>query len=191
MKYTPFKRVLDVVLAVVLLPIAVPVCLLAAIAIRLESPGNPMFLQRRVGKHEWDFTCLKLRTMFANTVDAGSHEVSKGAVTKLGRILRKTKVDELPQLINVLRGEMSFVGPRPGLPVQQDLTEARRAQGVYDVLPGITGLGQIRKIDMSTPVELAKVDREYIDNQSLILDLKLIAMTALGRGNTDPNSKQG
>ena len=132
------KRGVDLLFAVLVSLFALPVVLVAAACICLESRGSPLFVQERVGRHEKRFRCYKLRTMRLGTGDRGSHEVEAEAITKIGRLLRRTKLDEVPQVVNVFRNEMSFVGPRPGLPVQADLTHARRAKRVHEVLPGIT-----------------------------------------------------
>jgi lipopolysaccharide/colanic/teichoic acid biosynthesis glycosyltransferase len=107
------------------------------------------------------------------------------AITGVGAFLRKTKIDELPQVWNILRGELSLVGPRPGLPVQTKLTDERQAHGVFSVLPGITGLAQINGVDMSDPERLARMDAHYIAQRGLLLDLKIILATFLGRGQGD------
>ena len=155
------------------------------ILVRLGSPGPGIFAQERVGKHGKTFVCYKFRTMKTGTRQAGTHELSADAITGVGAFLRKTKIDELPQVLNILRGELSLVGPRPGLPVQTRLTEARAAQGVFNVLPGITGLAQIQGIDMSDPERLAEVDARYIAQRGLLLDIKIIIATFLGRGQGD------
>lgn len=147
--------------------------------------GSPLFIQERVGKDKKPFKLVKFRTMSLDTASVASHLADNSSITKLGRILRKTKLDELPQLVNVLKGEMSLVGPRPNLYNQEDLIEARSNQGVYDVLPGITGLAQISGIDMSTPELLAETDREMIDNLTLRKYFSYIICTALGKGNGD------
>ena len=147
--------------------------------------GSPLFIQERVGKDKKPFKLVKFRTMSLDTASVASHLADNSSITKLGRILRKTKLDELPQLVNVLKGEMSLVGPRPNLYNQEDLIEARSNQGVYDVLPGITGLAQISGIDMSTPELLAETDREMIDNLTLRKYFSYIIRTALGKGSGD------
>lgn len=182
------KRTTDFVLAVLGAPFAVPLCALAALAIRVESAGSPVFAQQRVGQGQEPITVYKLRTMDVDTGDLPSHAVSTAKITRVGSILRTTKIDELPQLWNVLKGEMSFVGPRPCLPSQTQLIEEREARGVFEVVPGITGPGQLAGIDMSTPVELAEVDGEYLQQQSLLFDLLCIVRTALGRGSGDAAS---
>ncbi|NYI27465.1 sugar transferase [Sulfitobacter geojensis] len=174
----------DRVLSIFLIP-ALLLCIPALIAIRLESPGNPLFLQTRVGKNQRPFTLVKLRTMAAGTAHKGSHEVSAAQITRIGAFLRKTKIDELPQIWNVLMGDMSFVGPRPNLPNQSELIAERARRGVYDVRPGITGPAQLTGIDMSTPVELATADAAYIANQTFCEDLKLILQTGTGGGRGD------
>lgn len=155
------------------------------VAIKLQSPGPGIFRQQRVGRNEQQFTCLKFRTMFASAPNVGTHEVPISAVTPIGHFLRRTKLDELPQVINILRNEMSLVGPRPCLPNQTDMILERRAQGVFAIKPGITGLAQVRGIDMSDPAGLARCDREYLQLQSLVLDTKIIVETATGAGSGD------
>lgn len=179
------KRLVDIMLALGAGIVALPFILVAMVAIRMTSPGSALFRQVRVGRHERTFVCLKLRTMRQDTVNAPSHEVSAASVTALGRFLRRTKLDELPQLWNILRGEMSFVGPRPCLPSQTSLIEARRAYGLYALRPGITGVSQVAGVDMSDPARLAALDATYLQNRSLVRDLKLIARTFLGAGRGD------
>ena len=123
--------------------------------------------------------------MTVETKSVASHLVNNASITKLGAFLRKTKLDELPQLINVLKGEMSLVGPRPNLFNQEDLIKEREALGVYDVLPGITGLAQVQNIDMSTPNLLAKTDKEMIDTLNLKGYFIYIFKTATGSGSGD------
>ncbi len=174
------KRALDLALAVPLALLACPIVLAAAIWIRLTSPGPAIFAQRRIGKDEKPFGCLKLRTMYLDTRPLPTHEVGEDAVTKAGRILRDLKLDELPQLWNVLKGEMSLVGPRPCLPSQQELIERRRALGIYSLRPGITGLAQVEGIDMSDPKRLAEKDAEYLRKRTLRVDMEIVLMTLAG-----------
>jgi O-antigen biosynthesis protein WbqP len=128
---------------------------------------------------------VKFRTMPINTKSVGTHLVSTTSITKLGHVLRKTKLDELPQLFNVLLGNMSLVGPRPCLSNQTQLISERAKRGVFNCKPGITGLAQVNNIDMSTPRKLAIYDKLMIDNMSIQLFLKLIISTALGKGRGD------
>ena len=145
----------------------------------------PLFCQQRVGRHHQPFVLVKFRTMRPDTVSVASHLADASAITPLGRFLRRTKLDELPQLWNVLRGEMSLVGPRPNLINQEELINAREALGVYSVPPGITGLAQIKDIDMSTPELLAKTDAEMISNMSIANYFKYIFLTVAGKGQGD------
>ncbi|MCI2962139.1 sugar transferase [Shewanella sp. N2AIL] len=159
--------------------------LLIVTVIGLFDTGSPIFIQTRVGKHKRLFKLIKFRTMSKNTASVASHLANNAAITKFGCFLRKTKIDELPQLINVLKGEMSLVGPRPNLFNQEELIAERDALGVYDVLPGITGLAQVQNIDMSTPKLLAQTDKQMIDTLTLGRYFKYILMTATGSGSGD------
>ncbi|TOL43258.1 lipid carrier--UDP-N-acetylgalactosaminyltransferase, partial [Vibrio parahaemolyticus] len=153
--------------------------------IGLFDTGSPIFIQTRVGRNKKPFNLIKFRTMSVDTQSVASHLASNTSITKLGVFLRKTKIDELPQLINVLKGEMSLVGPRPNLFNQRELIIERDKLGVYDVLPGITGLAQVQNIDMSTPSLLAKTDKKMIDTLTLKDYFKYIMMTATGSGSGD------
>lgn len=179
------KRLLDLALALVLSLPALVLCLVCVVAIRREDSAPALFRQVRVGLHRKQFVLYKLRTMSAGTGDRASHEVAAGQITRVGRILRRTKLDELPQLINVLRGDMSFVGPRPCLPSQEALVAERDRRGVYSVRPGITGPAQLAGIDMSTPFKLAEADAGYVARIRLVGDLQYVLRTALGRGSGD------
>lgn len=179
------KRVVDLAFCVVLLPFALPICILAMIAIRYESPGSPLFVQRRVGRHQHPFLLFKLRTMAKSADDKPSHEVDAMQITRVGVFLRRTKLDELPQLLNVLIGSMSLVGPRPCLPIQDLLIAERKKRGLYAFLPGITGPAQLLGIDMSDPVLLARTEAEYFHVATLGRDLMLILRTATGAGRGD------
>jgi O-antigen biosynthesis protein WbqP len=176
---------MDIVLALLAVPFALAVVLPLVIIIRLESRGSAFFRQSRVGRNETIFTLVKLRTMYQSTPDIPSHEAVGAMITPLGRILRKLKLDELPQIWNVLIGEMSFVGPRPCLATQQELIEARRALGVFSVRPGITGLAQVAGVDMSAPQKLAELDHHYIVTKSIVNDFKIMLATVFGRGYGD------
>lgn len=147
--------------------------------------GQPVFTQKRVGKDKRPFTLIKFRTMPVNTISVATHLVDANAVTPLGQFLRKTKIDELPQLVNVLKGEMSLVGPRPCLFNQQELIDEREQRGVNQVLPGITGLAQINGVDMSQPRQLAELDKEMITTFNLKAYFGYILQTAIGRGAGD------
>ena len=147
--------------------------------------GSPIFAQERVGKGKKPFILYKFRTMYVGTQSVATHEASKSNITPIGRFLRKTKLDELPQLINVLRGDMSLVGPRPNLFNQHTLIAEREKRGVYDVFPGITGLAQIKEIDMSMPEKLAKIDQLMIQTLCIKDYFKYLVLTVLGNGAGD------
>lgn len=186
------KRLVDLVFAISILMFFWWLLGLVWLAIRLHSPGPGLFRQTRVGQGGRPFTCYKFRTMKHGTAQAGTHEVSAVAVTdRLGSFLRRSKLDELPQIFNILRDEISLVGPRPCLPVQVELVEARRRRGVLEVKPGITGLAQIEGIDMSDPHRLASRDADYVALQSLSLDLGILIATGLGGGQGDKIVKTG
>lgn len=147
--------------------------------------GSPIFRQERVGRNLKPFTLVKFRTMRMDTASVASHLACASSVTPFGHFLRKTKLDELPQLWNVLKGEMSLVGPRPGLFNQEELIEVRERYGVFDVTPGITGLSQVNEIDMSTPELLAESDAKMIAEMSLKNYFKYIFLTVGGKGSGD------
>ncbi|CAN7220261.1 sugar transferase [Devosia sp. LjRoot16] len=179
------KRSIDVLFAVSVLVLIGWLLVALGVAIRLQSPGPALFRQERVGRYQRTFTCYKLRTMHISTPNVGTHEVASSSVTRLGGFLRRTKLDELPQVLNILMNQMSLVGPRPCLPSQAEVIAARARRGVDIVKPGITGLSQIRGIDMSTPEALAASDADYLHLQSIILDGQILALTALGKGGGD------
>ncbi|WP_422410494.1 MULTISPECIES: sugar transferase [unclassified Endozoicomonas] len=162
------------------LPIMIVICIIG-----LFDTGSPLFRQERVGRKKKPFILIKFRTMSLETASVASHLASTSSITRLGKFLRKTKLDELPQLWNVLKGEMSLVGPRPNLFNQKELIEHRDGLGVYDVRPGITGLAQVSDIDMSMPELLAKTDAEMIKGMSFSNYFRYIFMTLAGRGQGD------
>ncbi|MGN2671725.1 sugar transferase [Aliivibrio fischeri] len=177
-------RILDFLAAFFGLLFLWPVLLIVTI-IGLFDTGSPVFIQERVGRNKKPFNLIKFRTMSVETKSVASHLANNASITKLGLFLRKTKIDELPQLINVLKGEMSLVGPRPNLFNQEELIKERDALRVYDVLPGVTGLAQVQNIDMSTPELLAKTDKKMIDTLTVKSYFKYILMTATGSGSGD------
>lgn len=183
------KRAFDLGLSCLAIPFVIPICLIAALAIWLECKASPFFWQVRLGRDEVPFRLLKLRTMAVDTLQTASHEVSPQQILKVGRIIRKTKIDEFPQLWNVVKAEMSLVGPRPGLAMQHELTRARRTYNVFALKPGITGVSQINGLDMSTPWDLAKSDASYHQPWRLFFDLEILYHTALGKGNGDAAAK--
>lgn len=177
-------RFFDFVFSLLGLLFGLPVLLVLTI-VGLFDTGSPIFRQERVGRDQRPFTLVKFRTMKVDTVSVATHLASSASITRFGHFLRKTKLDELPQLWNVLKGEMSLVGPRPGLFNQQELTEERAKRGVYAVRPGITGLAQVSDIDMSTPALLAETDQKMIQSLTVADYFKYIFMTMAGKGAGD------
>ena len=161
-----------------------PLWLLIAL-VGLFDTGSPVFFQERVGRHRKSFVLVKFRTMSRDTVSVASHLVHRDAVTSWGRFLRRTKLDELPQLWNVLQGTMSLVGPRPCLFNQHELIAERECRDVFAVRPGITGLAQIKGIDMSTPQLLAEIDAQMIQTLTVRTYFSYIVKTILGQGRGD------
>lgn len=177
-------RVFDFIFSLLGLVLGFPV-LLVIYLVGLFDTGEPLFRQERVGRHQKPFTLVKFRTMRVGTASVASHLADARTITPLGQFLRRTKLDELPQLWNVLWGDMSLVGPRPGLFNQQELLEARQAQGVYQARPGITGLAQVSGIDMSTPQLLAETDAHMLAHLTVSGYFKYIVQTVLGGGRGD------
>jgi lipopolysaccharide/colanic/teichoic acid biosynthesis glycosyltransferase len=177
-------RIFDIVFSFFGLLLLSPIILVLLIG-GLFDTGSPLFRQERVGVNQKSFKLIKFRSMHVNTQAVATHLVQVSAITKWGSFLRKSKLDELPQLINVLMGDMSFVGPRPNLFNQTDLIEERGTRGVYELRPGITGLAQIHKIDMSTPQLLAETDAKMIDHLNVWYYFKYIFLTVFGKGFGD------
>jgi lipopolysaccharide/colanic/teichoic acid biosynthesis glycosyltransferase len=177
-------RLCDIFFSLLGLFVGFPVLIIIYL-VGLFDTGSPVFWQERVGRNKKPFTLVKFRTMSIDTVSVASHLASTASITPIGAFLRKTKLDELPQLWNVLKGEMSLVGPRPGLFNQEELTMAREAKGVFSVRPGITGEAQVNEIDMSTPELLAVVDAKMISELSITNYFKFIIMTLTGKGSGD------
>lgn len=177
-------RFLDFTFSFLGLIFAFPFLILLTI-IGFFDTGSPIFRQERVGKNKKPFILVKFRTMNVNTASVASHLASASSITPFGHFLRRTKLDELPQLWNVVKGEMSLVGPRPCLFNQEELIEERESRGVLDVRPGITGLAQVNKIDMSTPKLLAETDQKMIRTISLLKYFKYILITVTGKGSGD------
>jgi lipopolysaccharide/colanic/teichoic acid biosynthesis glycosyltransferase len=182
-------RLLDFVFAVLGLVVASPLLIILTIAGWFDT-GSPLFRQKRVGRFKNPFTLMKFRTMKPETAHVASHLADASAVTPLGRFLRRTKLDELPQLWNVLKGEMSLVGPRPCLFNQQELIDAREQLGVFAARPGITGLAQVNEIDMSTPELLAQTDARMLSSLGIRNYFAYILMTVTGKGSGDRISER-
>lgn len=177
-------RLLDVMFSAVGLIVSFPL-LLVIFMVGFFDTGAPLFRQLRVGRHQKPFVLFKFRTMAADTQSVATHLVDSAAVTKTGHFLRRTKLDELPQLWNVLRGDMSLVGPRPCLPNQEELIAERSELDVFNARPGITGLAQISGIDMSTPRLLAETDANMLKNLTFGVYFKYILQTVTGAGRGD------
>lgn len=179
------KRLLDLILTFAALPLAILLSAVFAVLFLVVNRENPLFVQSRVGQHGQVFRLFKLRTMSSATKDLPTHQVSSADISPLGRVMRAIKVDELPQLYNVLMGQMSLVGPRPCLPSQHELIGERLRLGVYDAKPGITGYAQVQGIDMSMPQELALADQAYLLKETMMLDFTLLLQTVVGQGSGD------
>jgi len=177
-------RTLDFVFSLIGLVFGFPVLLVLCV-IGLFDTGSPVFRQERVGRYKKPFTLVKFRTMSVDTASVASHLASSSSITKFGHFLRRTKLDELPQLWNVLKGEMSLVGPRPCLFNQEELIQQRDQRGVLGARPGVTGLAQVNDIDMSTPELLAKTDANMLANLTVSAYFKYIFMTVSGKGSGD------
>lgn len=184
-------RVIDFTLATVGLLVLWPLLAILYVLGQFDT-GAPLFRQTRVGRDGKPFVLIKFRTMKIDTPSVATHAVNASAVTRLGHFLRRSKLDELPQLVNVVRGEMSLVGPRPSLPSQHELIAERSARGVLKARPGITGLAQASGIDMSQPVLLAETDAEMLGSLSIANYFRYILLTLMGRGKGDRiNSASG
>jgi O-antigen biosynthesis protein WbqP len=177
-------RLLDLLFSILGLLFGAPL-LLAIYVLGLFDTGSPLFIQERVGKNQRKFNLVKFRTMRLDTESIASHLADSSSVTAVGAFLRRTKLDELPQLWNVLKGDMSLVGPRPCLVSQVELINERASHAVFKVRPGITGLAQINKIDMSTPKRLAETDALMLKELTVFYYIKCILKTVVGKGAGD------
>lgn len=178
--YKTVKRCIDFTLSLIGLLCLSPILLLIALIIKLESKGKILFTQRRIGKNKQLFSIYKFRTMRSDTPkDMPTHLLSNPEkfITRFGAFLRKSSLDELPQLINILVGDMSIIGPRPALWNQDDLIAERDRYGANDILPGLTGWAQINGRDELPIAEKAKLDGEYVTKMSLLFDVRIFLMT--------------
>lgn len=171
--------------------VTAPIVLLSWLAIKAESKGAGFFLQKRVGQDQKTFTVIKLRTMLQGTPQVDSHAVGTIAITRIGALLRSRKIDEFPQVYNILRGELSVVGPRPCMTNLTDVISLRKAHGVFDIPQGLTGLAQILHLDTSVPNAMVDAERLYVHARSLTLDIRIILATAFGQGFGDKAVKNG
>lgn len=180
--YMKIKRIIDFIMALVGMLLLLPVFLILMLAIKLDSPGPILFKQKRVGIHKSHFNILKFRTMKIDTPkDMPTHMLQNPEqyITKVGKFLRKTSLDELPQIINILKGDMSIIGPRPALWNQYDLLEERDKYGANDVMPGLTGLAQISGRDELEIEVKAKLDGDYVAKMGFWMDVKCFFGTIL------------
>lgn len=181
-RYMKIKRGIDFILALIGMVVLSPVFLVLIIAIKADSRGPVLFKQKRVGIHKSYFNILKFRTMKIDTPkDMPTHMLSNPEqyITRVGKFMRKTSLDELPQIINILKGEMSIIGPRPALWNQYDLIEERDKYGANDVMPGLTGWAQINGRDeLEIPIK-ARLDGEYVEKMSFFMDVKCFVGTII------------
>lgn len=173
------KRILDVALASVLLVLLLVPLIVIAVAVRLTSPGPALYWSNRIGRNNRVFAMPKFRTMKVGTPPVATHLLSDPDrhVTRIGKFLRRTSLDELPQLWSIIRGDMSFVGPRPALFNQDDLIELRTRHGVHELPPGLTGWAQINGRDELSIPDKVELDVQYMRRRSTLLDLRILCLT--------------
>ncbi|MFD3155942.1 sugar transferase [Haloimpatiens sp. FM7330] len=173
------RRFFDVLISLVLLVILSPLFLTIAIIIKINSKGPVFFTQMRIGKNNVLFKFYKFRTMMVGTPNVATDKLgdAKSYITSVGKVLRKTSLDEIPQLINILKGDMTFIGPRPALYNQYNLKELRTKAGVHVLVPGVTGWAQINGRDHNDDFQKTELDRYYLNNRSVVLDIKILFMT--------------
>ena len=171
-----FRIVRNLICAIGLIIIS-PFLFFAALMIVIEDGMPVFFIQERVGKNNVIFKIIKIRTLKREAPNTGTHQLDQKYQLICGKLFRKIKLDEFPQLINVLKGDINLIGPRPGLMSQKELTEFRSAKGIYKIRPGITGLSQVLGYDMSDPIKLAEVDKLYIENKSIYVDFLILLGT--------------
>lgn len=175
------KRFVDLVFGIIFFIVLIPIFLIVGIVIRVTDPGPVFFNQKRIGKEKKEFYMLKFRTMKVDTPNVATHLLKNPDqyITVIGKVLRKTSLDELPQLINIIRGDMSFVGPRPALYNQYDLIELREKYNINSTRPGLTGWAQVNGRDELEIPEKVKYDKYYIENINIFLDIKIVFLTFL------------
>jgi len=179
MLYRFLKRCFDIIFSLILFIAFIPLWAVIPLLIRLDSPGRVIFTQKRVGRESSYFKIYKFRTMKEGTPDIPTDRVTnqEDMNTRLGTVLRRTSIDEIPQLYNILKGEMSFVGPRPALHNQPGLIELRKKKGADKIRPGVTGLAQVSGRDSLTIPQKVEYDLQYVRKMSLWMDLRIIFIT--------------
>jgi O-antigen biosynthesis protein WbqP len=177
--YPLIKRLGDILLAILLLLLLLPIYILLALIIRLQDGGSAIFKHKRVGRNGQEFLFFKFRSMPISTPNVESRDTQKLQITPFGKFIRRTNLDELPQFYNVLKGDMSFIGPRPPIPSQKKLIEMRRANGALALQPGLTGWAQVNAYDGMPPEQKAAFDGEYAQRLSLGMDLLILVKTAV------------
>jgi O-antigen biosynthesis protein WbqP len=186
MRYIIFKRFVDIILASVLLIFLFPLFILISFIIYIQDKGPALFKQKRIGKDGVEFDFYKFRSMPVDTPLVQSSETCKINITRFGRFIRRTNLDELPQFYNVLKGDMSFIGPRPPIPSQLDLIEYRKINGSLKLRPGLTGLAQINSFNGMTPKQKSEYDGEYVNNLTFKTDLFILIKTVKYFSKTPP-----
>ncbi len=177
--YPVFKRLIDIAASSVVILLLSPIMLVVALLVRLQDGGPAIFKQKRVGKNGREFLFFKFRSMPVTTPNVESSDVKKLTVTPLGKIIRRTNLDELPQLFNILRGDMSLIGPRPPIPSQSGLVALRRENGALALRPGLTGWAQVNSYDFMPEEEKARLDGEYAHRLSFGMDVEIVLKTLL------------
>ena len=171
-----FRIVRNLICAIGLIIIS-PFLFFATLMIIIEDGMPVFFIQERIGKNNVIFKIIKIRTLKREAPNTATHQLDQKYQLMCGKLFRKIKLDEFPQLINVLKGDINLIGPRPGLISQKELTKFRSANGIYEIKPGITGLSQVLGYDMSDPLKLAEIDKLYIENKSIYMDLLILLAT--------------
>ena len=175
------KRFSDILFGLLILIILSPLLLIITLVIKFDSKGPTLFSQRRIGKNNREFVLYKFRSMRTDTPNVATHLMkdSQNYITSCGSFLRKSSLDELPQLLNIIKGDMTFIGPRPALFNQYDLTKLRTKRGVHTLRPGISGWAQVNGRDSLAISKKVELDAYYLKNHNLALDLKILFLTVL------------
>lgn len=175
------KRFSDILFCIILLSILSPLLLIIGLVIKLDSKGPALFRQIRIGRNNQEFVLYKFRTMRTETPDVATHLLkdAQSYITPFGKFLRKSSLDELPQLFNILKGDMTFIGPRPALYNQHDLIDLRTRCGVHRLRPGVSGWAQVNGRDCLEISEKVSYDFDYLEHQSIAMDVKILFFTIL------------